>query len=308
MIGFGYNPKDGKEEKMGLTRIITKIMEDSEKRKNTSETWELLKKKLKKNSYKEGSEEYDKAMGEISQIGAYNILGVWEALDKYINKNGNRWGGTSNYRDENITMMRKLCEIENVEEVIKTLGETGYDSLKTYSGDVYTYVRLSDNNLEAFKMFSSNGLYKRYSKVFNALKNLGYKDIKSYDTTTKNQLDYLVEISKLNGDAVGAVHVLASNGYQIDQVIGVSRRDVQNVTQIIGEAKNEKGGIPAYLYEKGILKTFQDYFTGLSNEDKKSAIGTLLEYEAKEPTEGMKGIQKWIEENHKELLAEAGLF
>ncbi|MDP2907591.1 MAG: hypothetical protein Q8O03_06630, partial [Nanoarchaeota archaeon] len=92
MVSFWNNstkPKC-KEEKMGLTNIITKIIEDSDKIKNTSETWDLLKKKLKKNGYKEDSAEYDNAMGEISLVGAHKILEVWEALDKHVNKNGNK--------------------------------------------------------------------------------------------------------------------------------------------------------------------------------------------------------------------------
>jgi hypothetical protein len=310
MVGFWNNSTkpEVREEKMGLTNIITKIIEDSDKIKNTSETWDLLKKKLKKNGYKEDSAEYDNAMGEISLVGAYKILEVWEALDKHVNKNGNKWGGYSDNRRRSINMMRKVCEIDNIKEVIKALGETGYDSLEVYGGDVYTYVYLSDKNLETFKMFAEKGLYKKYSQVFNAFKKLGYKDIRSYDTSSQNQLDYLVEISKLNGEPAGAIYALASNGYQIDQVVGVSKRDVQNIKQIIEEAQNEKGGISVYLYEKGILEMFKDYFNNLSGEDKKTAMGLILDHEDKESSKGMEEIQKWLEENHKDILTEAGLF
>lgn len=293
---------------MALTDIIKRIIEDSDKKKNTPEIWELLKKKLKKNGYKENGCEYDNIMAEVGLAGAYNILQVWETLDKHINKGGNKWGGHDEYRKENIIMMKKLCEIDNIREVIETLGETGYNILKIYSGDVYTYVRLSDDNLNTFKKFAENDLYKKYAQVFNALKKLDYKDIKSYDTSTQNQLNYLVEISKLNGDPVGAIYVLAANNYQIDQVIGVSKIDLNNIQQIIEESKNEKGGIPIYLYEKGHIEMFKDYFNNLSREDKKTALGLMLDHEDKESSKGMEDIQKWLEENHKDILTEAGLF
>ncbi len=308
MVGFWNNSTKPKviEEKMGLANIIAKIIEDSDKRKNTSETWDALKKKLRKSGYKEGNPDYDQAMGEISIVGAYNFLQVWEALDKYVNKNGNKWGGYN--KNDNITRMKKLCEIDNIEEIIKTVGETGYDNLATCSGDVYTYVYLSNENVATFKTLAENGLYQKYDLVFKALKKLGYKDIKSYDTSSETQLNYLIDASKLGGDAAGAIYVLAANGYQIDQFIGVSKVDLNNIQQIIEESKNEKGGIATYLYEKGHIEMFKDYFNNLSREDKKTAMGLILDHEDKEPSKGVEDIQKWLEENHKDILTEAGLF
>lgn len=290
---------------MTLTDAIKKIMEDSGK--NTSETWKLLKKKLRKNGYSEGGSEYDDVMAEIGLAGAHNILKVWEALDKHINKEGKKWGGRGRYKKQNMVLMRKLCEIDNIEEVIETLGETGYDSLGTWT-DVRTYVHLSEDNIGTFKKFAENKLYKKYIQTFNTLKKLGYKDIKSYDTSTQNQLDHLTEISKLDGNPIGAIYILASNGCQIDQVIGISKRDILNIKHIIKEVKNEKGGIPVYLYEKGNIEVFQDYFNSLNKEGKKTALGLILEYGAKEPSKSMEDIQKWIEETHKDILIESGFF
>lgn len=290
---------------MSLKDIVTKIIEDSDKKKNTPDTWENLKKKLKKSGYKENdSREYDETIGEISTVGAYKFLQVWETLDKYINKKGNKWGGS--YSKENVAGIVQLCKIDNIEEVIRVLGETGYDELSTWTGDFLTHVYVSNGDIRLFKTFSEGGLYQKYEVVFKAIKNLGYKGIKSYDTSAPTQLEYLTSISRLNG-AVGAVYALASNGYRIDSFIGLSKIDVHNIKQIIEEAQNEKGGMPVYLYEKGDLKIFQEYFNSISIESKKSALESILKYDNKEETsKSREEIQKWLEESYKDLLTEAG--
>lgn len=291
---------------MALTNIIKKIMEDSDKKKNTPDMWEVLKKKLKKSGYKESEDrECDETLGEISTVGAYKFLQVWETLDKYINKKGNKWGGS--YSKENVAGIVRLCGIDNIEEIIRILGETGYDELATWNGGFYTHVYISERAIELFKTFAEDDLYKKYDMVFKTIKNLGYKGIKSYDTSASTQLGYLTKISKLDGDPIGAIYVLASNSYQIDQFIGLSKIDIQNIKQIIEEAQNEKGGIPIYLYEKGTPEIFKEYFNSLSVASKKSALESILKYDNKEETSNSREeIQKWLEESYKDMLTEVG--
>lgn len=265
-------------------------------------------KKLKKNGYKENGSEYDEVMGEISLVGAYSFLQVWEALDKHINKDKRKWGGYSNYRMQTARAIKELCKINDIEKVIEVVGETGYDTLSTYSGEIFTYVCLSETNLQIFKNFAENDLYKKYGSVFKAIKKLGYKDIKSYDTSTINQLDNLTEISKLDGDIIGAIYTLAANGYQIDQIVGISKIDIQNIKQIIKKSKKEnlENEIPIYLYESKNPELFQEYFNSLEAENKKSVLRSILGYEAKKDTSSNNQAQGWLEKEYKDLLREVG--
>lgn len=292
---------------MGLTDIISGLMEEHNKRKSSSENWDILKKKLKKNGYKENGAEYDEVMGEISLVGAYSFLQVWEALDKHINKDKHKWGGHRNLRIQTTKAIKELCKINNIEKVIEVVGETGYDALSTYSGDIFTYVHLSNENLQIFKNFAENDSYKKYSSVFKAIKKLSYKNIKSYDTSTLNQLDNLTEISKLEGDTIGAIYTLAANNYQIDQVVGISKIDIQNIKQIIEKSKeeNSENEIPIYLYENKNPELFQEYFNNLEAGKKKSTLKSILDYDSKtEPEEPSKQNREWLEKNYASLIKE----
>lgn len=280
---------------MKLTNLITGMV-DNKKRTDNLETWTVLKEKLKKNKYN-NQDDVDKIIEEISLAGPDKFLKVWDLLDKYLNKEGDKWSGGN--KNRNIKMMKELCKINNIEEIIETLGKIGYVLAINY----YT-VFIPEDDLKIFEKFAKDKLYEKCALSFKALKKLGYQSIKSYETPKSTQLGYILEISSLKGNVTGAIYALASNGYQIDQVAGINKLDIQNIKQVIKEAEKEKGGISIFLYEKGNLEIFQDYFNNLKVEDRKSALESILEYDKENSNN--KEIIKWLEETYKDLLKEVG--
>ena len=281
---------------MGLTDVISGVMEEFDKRKDKSDVWEKLRKKLKKKGFKEGC---DKITAELGDEGAYEFLEVWDALDEHLNKSDYNWN-----KYDNIRSIKEVSKISNIKETIKFLGEAGY-ALPYYKEESNIYVNLQ-NGIQFFKMFEEKSLHKKCASVFKALKNLNYKDINSYITPAPAQLDYIIRIACFKDDVAGAIYILASKGYKIDETIGINKLDSNNIKKITEEGKES---IPVYLYNEGNAKLFQEYFNGLEAEKKKSVLKSVLDYETKTGSEGSnnrKQNREWLEKDYTDLLREVG--
>lgn len=293
---------------MGLTDTIEEVIEDFKKRNNEPEIWDILKKKLKKRgfNYKDDYYDYEDLVIEgISSVGANRFLKVWDTINQYLNKNNYKWNANSDYEKikKSFEVMKTLSEIDDIEEIIKILAETGYELLTTqYNNQVF----LPEKSLNLFNALAKDKMYKEYNLVFKTIKRLGYKDIKSYETSSSTQLDYLIEIASLKKDAVGAIYTLVSKSYQIDKIGGINTRDLKIIENIVEEDKKEKtegkGGIPIYLYNTGNVELFQDYFNSLETEKKKSVLKSILDNESKE--ENSNQIKGWLENNCENMLKE----
>lgn len=288
---------------MSLTDTVSGVMEEFNKRKNKSEIWETLEKKLKKAGFKDW---YNQMIKETDSLGAYEFLKVWDAIDEHLNKKKiSTWAA----KNRSFEMMKALSKLDDIEEVIKTLGESGYE-LPNYKENVFIHhVFLSENSLKIFEMLAKDGLYKKYGSVFKALKKLGYKEITNYAKSTYTQLSLLINIASLEGDVAGAIYVLANNGYKIDDPTGINKSDFNSIKKITEEDEKEKsegkGGIPLYLYKTGDTEMFQKYFNSLEAGKKKSVLKLILDYETKEGSDKNQ-IQEWLEKNYKPLIREVG--
>lgn len=293
---------------MSLTDKIEEVIEGSKKRNNEPEIWETLKKKLKKRGFNYEGDYFnckDLIIEGISSVGANRFLKFWDAINEYLNKNNHRWINENEKIKKSFEVMKTLSEIDDIVEVIKTIAEIGYEIPTCYNDQVF----LNEEILNLFNALAKDEMYKEYASIFRALKRVGYKDIKSYDTSGPAQLDYLTKIACLKKDAVGAIYVLASKGYQIDKVGGISTRDLKNIEKIVGEDKEEKsegkGGIPVYLYNTGNVELFQDYFTSLKIGDKKSVLKSILDHETvtewEKPSDQNR---EWLEKNYEGLIKE----
>lgn len=284
---------------MGLTDTIEKAIKDFEKRKDKSEVWEKLRKKLKKKGFKDCCEGI---IADLGNDGAYEFLEVWDTLDEHLNKNGYDWDG--NCKNDNIKHIKILSEIEGVKEIIKVLSEIGYE-LPTCKEEYKTCIHIG-GSIQFFKTLEKEGLYKKCASVFKAFKNLGYQKMNSYVTLPSTQLDHLIRIAYLKEDAAGAIYILANKGYKIDGAIGINKVDFKNIEKITEEGKER---IPIYLYNEGDAKIFQDYFNCLETKKKKSVLKSILDYETKTESEGSnnrKLNREWLEKDYKDLLREVG--
>jgi len=293
---------------MVLEDVIKEVVEDLNNGPRKLEVLEILKKRMKKEGFKE--ELFPRIIGEIGVSEVDWFLKVLETLNKHFNKKGCKWGGCSTYRRSSYKVMNELSKMDSAEDILEILAETGYE-LEIYK-DFGSYIYLCDKDMNIFETLEKNGLYKEYALRFKALKKLGYKKINSYKTLAKVQLDHLIKISQLEGDIIGAIYILASNGCQIDKFYGIDKLDIRGIKKIADEVQKEKvqgrGGSHIYLYEKGDVEIFQDYFNNLSVEDKKPVLESILEYEAKKErtkSGNNKEIKKWLEVNYSGLIKEA---
>lgn len=71
----------------------------------------------------------------ISSVGANRFLRVWDAINEYLNKNNYPWDDDNDEIKRSFDVMKALSEIDNVEEIIKTLAETGYKLPTTYNSN-----------------------------------------------------------------------------------------------------------------------------------------------------------------------------
>lgn len=285
---------------MSLTDAVKEVVEDFDKRKNKQGVWGALEKRMKKEDLKW---RYEQLIHEIDALEAYKILKVWDAFDEHLNKK--KLGLGSNAR-RTFEELKKLSEIDGIEEVIKTLADSGFE-MPSYK-DIFTYApRLEHEHTKFFMALAKDELYKKYGPLSKALSKLGYKG-GSYSKALQNQTEHLTTIISLKGDAEGAVYVLAANDYKIDESAGLDYLDIKNIKKIIEEDEKEKsegkGGIPVLLYNTGNAELFQDYFNSLETEEKKSVLRLILDYEPKEETNNQ--IKEWLEKNHENLLREVG--
>lgn len=287
---------------MSLTDTVTDVMEDFSKRRNKSETWAALETKLKKIGL---GEVYNKLIREIDSSEAYKLLKVWDMVDERLNKKKLTWGCR---KRKTFEVIRALSEIEDIEEVIKTLEDSGFE-LPPYK-DIFTYTFLDIDHLKLFESLSKDKSYERYGPVSKALNKLDYKGPNGYPKSKQIQLEHLTNIISLKGDVAGAMYVLANNLYKIDETVGLDSLDIKSIKKIIAEDEKEasegKGGIPVYLYNTGNLEMFQDYFNSLKTENKKSVLKSILEYETKEERKENNKAREWLEKNYECLIREIG--
>ena len=293
---------------MSLTDVIEEVMEDFNKRNNKLDVWKELEKRMKKEGIKN---RYNRLIHEIDSTEAYKILKVWDAVDEHLNKKKLKLGCLAR---STFDIFKDLSEIDGVEEVIKALGDSGFEMV-TYK-DIGSYARLDQEHIKFFETFAKNGLYKRYAPLSNALSKLGYKGINNYSKSkySQDQIYYLTSIVSLEGDVEGAMYVLATRGYKIDESIGLNSLDIKIISKVVEEDKKEisegKGGIPIYLYNTGNVELFQDYFNDLEIEKKKSVLRLILDYESKVKDALLRTseieIRCWLEKNYESLLREVG--
>lgn len=287
---------------MGLTDTVTEVVKDFNKRKNKSEVWETLEKKMKKSGFKD---EYNKLLHELDSYEAYEFLRVWDVINQHLNKKEIKWGD----KDETYGMIKTLSKIENIEDVIKTIAYSGYElyiiSATPFGTDIY----LHKDDVKIFETLAKDGLYKKYDSVFKVLNKFGYKGVNSYKNMP-TQVDHIISLAGLEGDVLGAIYILVNNGYQIDEFVGLNRLDLKGIERILEENEKEisegKGGIPVYLYNTGNLELFQDYFTSLTMSDKKSVLKSILEYETKQEPQEHNKIRDWLEKDYESLIREVG--
>ncbi len=287
---------------MGLTDTVTEVLEDFNKRKNKSEVWETLEKKLKKAGFKD---EYNKLIHELDSYEAYEFLKVWGAINQHLNEKEIRWGN----RDEAYKVMKTLSKLDDIEDVIRTITYSGYE-LHVYKDIPFgTDIYLHKDDVKIFETLAKDGLYKKYDSVFKALNKFGYRGVNSYKNMS-TQVEYITNLASLGGDVLGAIYILVNNGYQIDEVVGLNRLDLKGIERILEENEKEvsegKGGIPVYLYNTGNLELFQDYFTSLKMSDKKSVLKSILEYETKQESQEHNKIRDWLEKDYESLIREVG--
>lgn len=286
---------------MSLKDTITEVVEDFNKRKNKSEVWETLEKKLIKNGLKK---EYQKMVNKMDSSEAYELLKVWDALDEHFNKKKHRWNNI-----KNVEMMETLSEIDDIEEAIKTLADSGYVLNSFMPSPISTVIYLEKEDIEFFKALAKDGLFQKYDSVFKTLSKFGYKSISNYKNMY-DQADYLLRMACLEGDVMGSIYVLANSGYKIDGTLGLNRLDLKNIKKITEKNKKEisegKGGIPIYLYNTGNLEIFQDYFISLKAGNKKSVLKSVLEYEIKQELQEQNKIRDWLEKDYENLIREVG--
>lgn len=288
---------------MGLKDTIREVVEDFNKRKNKSEVWETLEKKLIKNGFKE---QYNKMMNDMDSLEAYEFLKVWDAIEEHLNKKKATW----TYKGKSFEGIKALSELDDVEDVIKILADSGY-KLESYIDFPIpkTNIYLTTNDIKIFKTLAKDGLYKKYGLVFKALNKFGYKRISGYKNRY-TQVDRLISLANLEGDAVGAIYVLVNNGYKIDDSTGISKLDIRSIKKITEEDEKEKteekDGIPIYLYNTGDAELFQDYFNSLETENKKSVLKSILEYETKQELQEQNKIRNWLEKSYEHMIREVG--
>lgn len=293
---------------MSLIDIVKEVIEDFDKRKNKQDVWETLQKKMKKAGLKE---RYNKLIHEIESLEAYKILKVWDAVDEHLNKKKLKLGC---YARSTFDIFKELSEIDGIEEVIKILGDSGFEML-TYK-DLGTYARLDPEHIKLFSTLAKDETYKRYGRLSKALSKLGYKGVNNYSKHSRYQIEPLTTLVSLEGDIEGAMYVLATKGYKIDESVGLDYLDIRTIKKILKEDEKEKsegkGGIPIYLYNTGNVELFQDYFNSLKAENKKSILRSILDYETKEEPkepllrESKNQIREWLEKDYENLIREVG--
>lgn len=287
---------------MSIKDTIAEVLEDFNKRKNKSEVWETLEKKMKKSGFKE---EYNKIIHQLDSYEAYEFLRVWDAINQHLNKKEIGWGG----KDETFEMMKALSKIDDIEDIIKTIAYSGYE-LHTCKYTLFgTDIYLCKDDVKIFETLAKDGLYKKYDSVFKVLNKFGYKEVNSYKNM-HTQVEYITSLAGLEGDVLGAIYILVNNGYQIDEVVGLNRLDLKGIERILEENEKEisegKGGIPVYLYNTGNLELFQDYFISMKTGDKKSVLKSILEYETKQEPQEHNKIRDWLEKDYESLIREVG--
>lgn len=296
---------------MALNNIVEEVLNDLNDMPKHVEALEKIKKKLKKEGFKES---YNEIVRNLDIREVIEFLKVWEKLDALFNKKRYPWGGSNDRRDDSFKVMKELSKMDNAEEMLEALAESGY-RLKIYNHPDKilnaTYIHLVEyEDLRTFQKFIKEDFYKKYYTAFKALKKIGYQNIDNYSESSRSvQFDNLIAISRLEGDVVGAIYILASRDYKVDKEMGITTAELQGIEKIVKGIHEEKSkeieGIHIYLYEAGNVKVFQDYFTNLSSKDKEKVLKSLLEYENKDTeTNNSQEITNWLEENYKELLKE----
>jgi len=184
---------------------------------------------------------------------------------------------------------------ENVCKTIDALAEVGYKltSMKgrkwlTYS-DVDVISRFSkldvDNFLNAFRKLKEKFKYK------------------SIGSDSVGQIDNLLAVSQVLGYSQ-AIDYLASFGYKLGGKNLITALDVSNIENASDKLlKDSLESFTPCLYKSHPVK-FIEYFKGLSVEDKKFAIRSILNCDkaSHDPV-----IIKWLDENYLELVREVGL-
>ncbi len=206
-------------------------------------------------------------------------------------------------------MMKTLSELDDIEGVIKTLADSGYLLNSYMPSPISTVTYLIEEDIRLFKTLAKDGLFKKYDSVFKTLSKLGYKSTSDYKNMY-NQAAYLLSIACLEGDVIGAIYVLANNGYKTDGTFGLNRLDLKNIKKITEKSNKEtskgKDGIPVYLYNTGNTEIFHNYFISLKAGNKKSVLKSILEYETKQELQEHNKIRDWLEKNYESLIREVG--
>lgn len=295
---------------MPIDNIIEKGLNDIRNlaSKEAAKKVDSLKKEIKK----EGNFRLFERLSN-SELGQF--LKFFKKFQSCFNPGKKRLDFYKPYQENIIELYRMRGDLENMME---TLADSGYKLDRYFNIDLRIVKSVFQGDINIFEDLLRNDLFKKYSAVFNALKKgLGYKSVSSYGKREemRNQTGTIIKLSQSDGDIVGAIYVLASNDYKINEKRGIIKSEVEfieNITKEIEKGKSRReGGSHIYLYKKGNVEIFKKYFSDLSSNDKGRVLESIFKYEYNSDEQNMgsnkKGIQEWLEKEYPEIVREIGI-
>lgn len=261
------------------------------------EDWNNLKEDLKKRKLVN----YEEYIKEVSADEAGKTLAVFKKLEE-------RFGYGRMYSDEGRTggspaQFKRVMDLSrtegNVCAMLDSIAEAGY-TLNEYKEGWTTIRYVTEKDIAFFKKLLKDDMYKKAYETFKILKRtMGYKEA-SCPSNRHTEIENLIAITEMKGDALGAICLLSNEGYETDKKTGLTKDHVETIKEIIKNVLQETDST-LYLYRKLKPGLFKEYFSSISQENKKTAVEKILgsEYQNEE-------IIRWLDEAYPDIVREAG--
>lgn len=284
--------------------MLDDILEDIERLKNATseklEAWKSLKKELKNRRLAD----YEYRLNKVDIDEAGRLSSIIRKLDerlgyKEMRSNINVTGGSPVQFDR----MLELCRTEgNVSGMIDALADSGYVLSSYHDSKKINYI--SEQDLLLFKELLKDDVFIKCSSVLKVLKDfLGYEHGGNHSSDSA-RVRRLIEASKLKGDVIGAILILANKRYSLDKEVGFTKDHIaviEKIAKTLGEEESKSpGSVCLYFYKEAGTNMFKGYFSELGIKEKKTALKAILELDHHN-SEAV----KWLEDSYSDLLREA---
>lgn len=289
---------------MELDDVVKAVLNEA---KTQLDEWHWFRKKLKDRGFKDDEQQLDSYKYKADIGEAESFLKVLDKLEeKFDYKIKDFSDYLQRYQFEKILELSRLKG--DVLGMLDALACTGY---KLGSVDVGSFFIIHKPYIEAknydlFKSLLKNNLFEKYLAVFKAFRNAFGCEYKDFSRSKQSEhIDNIIKFSELDGDVRGAIYILASNNYMIEQETESIQKDMKKIEKIVKALENEKSENPnivyLYLYKKSDTELFKKIFSDLSTEEKRSALEAIFNCDQ----HNEKTI-KWLEDEYSDLIKEVG--